>query len=82
MCEDKLRFKALSIPYRNGPAGWWESAFVPAEQGGVFHSTCMFEELPVTTPRLMRSVVRHMTFFREGDTIRDPISSGKVQWIA
>ncbi|KAF8418619.1 hypothetical protein EV426DRAFT_554227 [Tirmania nivea] len=79
---DEERFGALSVPYLKSPIGWWECAAVPAEQGGIFHPICMFEELTVSSPELMKHVVEWKVLFREGEVIRDPNVTGKTPWIA
>jgi biotin carboxylase len=78
---DKERARALSHPFRDGPQYWCQIVFIPVENGGVFDSGDICEELMLRRPDLASYISNSFCFFKRGDIVPAP-ESGLTAWIA
>ncbi|KAI0862975.1 ATP-grasp domain-containing protein [Xylaria cubensis] len=78
--QDKQRARQLSYPFAQGAQYWCEMVFIPVEQGGIFDSEDICEELFSRRPDLAEYVSWCACYFKKGDVIPDP-NTGIHTWI-
>lgn len=79
--NDKERIKALTHPFAHGPQYWCQAVCIPVEEGGIFDSDNVCDELRQRRPDLAQHLSVSVCCFSRGDVVPSP-SSGITAWIA
>lgn len=77
-CGDDERFTILATPFAE-LGGWWGTAYIGAEMGGMFKPIVIFEELAVQALELSKHIMRWTVFLEPGAIVQDPAETGRYR---